>query len=280
MNFETKIAPQYFDSSHHEIDVSRIPEIVHFVIKTLKSFGYEAFLVGGCVRDLILKGHPNDFDVVTDAKPRDILKIFGRKSRAIGRRFRLVHVKDDGEIIEVSTFRKSPKFSRTKRHKRQLLRGDNEFGSISEDVFRRDYTINALYFDVEQKIVIDYVGGFNDIMKKKLCCIGAPSKRFEEDPMRILRAIRFRVALDLTTKDLTLHELTQHGDLLDKLPAARVFYELEKLFLRGFAFETFNELVDLKLIHFLFPTLDKTKTKLENIVHNHSAIKQRCCCLT
>ena len=195
MDFEKKIDPQYFDSSQHKIDSSRIPESAYFVIKTLKSSGYEALLVGGCVRDLILKCHPNDFDVVTDAKPRDILKIFGRKSRAIGRRFRLVHVRDDNEIIEVSTFRKCPKFYQNRRQKNQLVSGDNEFGSISEDVFRRDYTINALYFDVDQKKIIDYVGGFSDIMRKKLCCIGNPLERFEEDPMRILRAIRFRVAL-------------------------------------------------------------------------------------
>ena len=144
---------------------------------------------------------------------------------------------------------------------RKRFKGDNEFGTISEDVFRRDFTINALYFDIDQKVVIDYVGGFYDLTDKKISCIGNPFERFEEDPMRILRAIRFATTLKLTMKNMSLTEFSSYGCLLSNLSAARLYYELEKMFLRGSAAIVFNELVGLNLIHFLFPILDRNNMK-------------------
>ena len=268
MDVRKKPAPKFFNSSHHRIDVGKISEGANFVIETLRSSGYDALLVGGCVRDLILQNVPNDFDVVTNAKPRDIIKIFGRKSRAIGRRFRLVHVRSNNEITEVSTFRKTPRSDKIKKKIHKQFKGDNEFGSIADDVFRRDFTINALYFDIEQKVVIDYVGGFCDLLERKLSCIGKPSERFEEDPMRILRAIRFATTLKLSMKDMNLAEFSRYGCMLDNLSSARLFYELEKLFLRGFATELFSRLVQLNLVQYLFPVLDRNK--MESLAYNHS----------
>ncbi|MEC8147688.1 MAG: polynucleotide adenylyltransferase PcnB [Pseudomonadota bacterium] len=273
MEIRKKNIPEYFGSSRHEIDISKISNCANFVVKQLQSSGYEAFLVGGCVRDLILKNEPHDFDVVTDAKPRDILKIFGRKSRPIGKRFKIVHVKINNEVIEVSTFRKAPKKVRVSRVKKNFVNGDNEFGSISDDVLRRDFTVNALYFDIKKNLVIDYLGGFQDIKRKKLSCIGPASDRFQEDPMRILRAIRFSATLKFELKNLTFDELSQHGYLLDNLSSARLFYELEKLFLRGSASDIFNELVDLNLVHYLFPVLNKHRTKLSNYQSSLKIIK-------
>ena len=268
MDIRKKPAPEFINSSNHKIDVSKISDGTNFVVETLRASGYDALLVGGCVRDLILQNIPNDFDVVTNAKPRDIIKIFGRKSRAIGRRFRLVHVRNNNEITEVSTFRKRPRRNKIEKELNKKLKGDNEFGCISEDVFRRDFTINALYFDIEQQVVIDYVGGFRDLLERKLVCIGKPSERFEEDPMRILRAIRFTTTLKLSMKDMNLAEFSRYGCMLENLSAARLFYELEKLFLRGSAAELFEELVELNLVQFLFPILDRNK--MESSTYNHS----------
>ena len=268
MDIRKKTAPEFINSSHHKIDVSKISDGTNFVIETLNASGYDALLVGGCVRDLILRNIPNDFDVVTNAKPRDILKIFGRRSRAIGRRFRLVHVRNNNEITEVSTFRKRPRRNQTKKKFSKNLKGDNEFGCISEDVYRRDFTINALYFDIKRKVVIDYVGGFRDLLERKLVCIGNPSERFEEDPMRILRAIRFATTLKLSMKDMNVAEFSRYGCMLENLSAARLFYELEKLFLRGSAAKLFEELVELNLVQFLFPILDRNK--MESSTYNHS----------
>ena len=260
--------PRLLNKAHHNIDVSKISDGANFVIRTLKSSGYDAFLVGGCVRDLILQNDPNDFDVVTNAKPNEIIKIFGRQSRPIGKRFKLVHVRSKDEVTEVSTFRRMPRRIKSDKNFRKRLIGDNEFGSISEDVFRRDFTINALYFDIDQKVVIDYVGGFYDLTDRKISCIGNPFERFEEDPMRILRAIRFATTLKLSMKNISLTEFSRCGGLLSNLSAARLFYELEKMFLRGSAAVVFNELVGLNLIHFLFPILDRNN--MEDPVYKRS----------
>ncbi len=268
MDVIKKPDPEFFNSSYHKIDVSKISVGANSVIETLKASGYDALLVGGCVRDLILQNVPNDFDVVTNAKPRDIIKIFGRKSRVIGRRFRLVHVRNNNEITEVSTFRKMPICKKSEKKFKKKLKRDNEFGNISDDVLRRDFTINALYFDVNQKVVIDYVGGFYDLLERKLSCIGEPAERFEEDPMRILRAIRFATTLKLSLTDMNLADLSRYGHMLDNLSSARLFYELEKLFLRGSAAELFNELVKLNLVQFLFPILDRNK--MESSTYNYS----------
>jgi poly(A) polymerase len=166
---------------------------VRKVVRRLVRYGHEAYLVGGCVRDLLLSRRPKDFDVATSAHPEDVRALF-RNSRIIGRRFRLVHVMFHGrKVIEVATFRRNPGPSLDG----QLIRSDNAFGNAEEDAERRDFTINALFYDVEQGHIIDWVGGMYDIRRRLVRTIGEPEKRFREDPIRILRAIKFSGKLDL-----------------------------------------------------------------------------------
>ncbi|MBE29506.1 poly(A) polymerase, partial [bacterium] len=159
-------------------------------IKRITKSGYEAYLVGGCIRDLLLGYEPKDFDIATNATPEQIKKLFNH-SRIIGRRFKLVHVIFSArKFIEVATFRSSK--SNKTSNKGMVLR-DNYYGSLKDDVFRRDFTVNGLYFDIKRSEIIDYVNGLNDLKKLKINMIGNPSERFEEDPVRIIRAVRFKV---------------------------------------------------------------------------------------
>ena len=167
------------------------------VVHDLQNAGYAAEVVGGCVRDLLLGYVPKDFDVVTDAEPDEVRTIF-RRARVIGRRFRLVHVRVGRDVVEVSTYRAAPKRGSAgfEAHAEQgrILR-DNVFGTRDDDARRRDFSINALYYDPVENVVIDYVDGFSDLQRHLLRVIGDPIRRFEEDPVRMLRAVRFAVRL-------------------------------------------------------------------------------------
>jgi poly(A) polymerase len=182
-------------------DEARIDPDVQKVLRRLVRHGHEAYLVGGCVRDLLLDHRPKDFDVATSARPEEVRELF-RNSRIIGRRFRLVHVLfQGGKVIEVATFRKNPKEEpddpSLSGGDELLIRSDNVFGEASDDALRRDFTINALFYDVDRRQILDWVGGMEDVRRRVVHTIGDPETRFREDPVRILRALKFAGRLDL-----------------------------------------------------------------------------------
>jgi poly(A) polymerase len=184
-----------------ELDESRIDPDVQKVVRRLVRHGHEAYLVGGCVRDLLLDRRPKDFDVATSARPEQVRELF-RNSRIIGRRFRLVHVLfQGGKVIEVATFRRNPKDEADEPHmngsEELLIKSDNVFGEASEDALRRDFTINALFYDLSKRQILDWVGGMEDVRRRVVHTIGDPETRFHEDPVRILRALKFAGRLDL-----------------------------------------------------------------------------------
>ena len=237
--------------SEHGISFSGISDGASRVMNMLLSHGFDAYLVGGGVRDLLLKKKPTDFDIATNATPVQISKIF-KRSRMIGRRFKLVHVRVKSEIVEVATFRRSPG-SENDLTRQGMIRRDNDFGNIEEDVVRRDFTVNALYLDYSTMNVHDYVGGFRDLNDGILRLIGDPETRFSEDPVRVLRAVRFAESFDFKMTGFTKPQLQKFGGQLKHIPSARLFGEMNKLFLRGVAKRTFSSLRDLGLLHHLLP---------------------------
>jgi poly(A) polymerase len=228
------------------------------VLYRLNKAGYQAFLVGGCVRDSILELHPKDFDVATDATPEEVKVLFGN-CRLIGRRFRLAHVRFGREIIEVATFRAAANHDDDDHHSDEegrILR-DNVYGSIDEDVWRRDFTCNSLYYNIADFSIWDYTGGFDDIRDRRIVLIGDPEKRMREDPVRMLRAIRFAAKLGFEIDDAVIHAIDHHAHLLTNVPAARLFDEFLKLFQAGNAERTFDLLRDHSLFREMFPATDE-----------------------
>jgi len=246
------------------------------VLSRLQEAGYASLLVGGCVRDLMLGREPKDFDVVTDARPEQIRAAF-RNARLIGRRFRLAHVHFGREIIEVATFRASPRAGamevdeemddasseaeprRTQRSRDgqsdesgRLLR-DNVFGTQEEDALRRDFTVNALYYNFRDDAVMDYVGGVKDLKRGILRVIGDPVERYREDPVRMLRAVRFAAKLGFRIEPASAAPIHDMGMLLLEVPPARMFEEMLKLFHGGYALATFEMLRQYGLFKYLFP---------------------------
>ena len=232
------------------------------VIQRLQEAGYDGYLVGGCVRDLLIGRLPKDFDVATDASPGQIEVLFDR-SRIIGRRFRLVHVtfgrRHDREVIEVATYRAPPGSSsrrkpggRPVRSRQGRILDDNVFGTIDADAVRRDVTINALYYDPVREIVLDFVRGIDDAQKRTLRMIGNPEQRFKEDPVRMLRLIRFKAKLGLTIDPRSARKINQCAGLIDDVPGARLFDEAFKLFHQGAGAETWKELNRTPLAKRLF----------------------------
>lgn len=232
------------------------------VVHDLQEAGFQAYLVGGCVRDLIVGRQPKDFDVSTDAKPEQIKKAF-RNARIIGRRFKLVHVRFGYEVIEVATFRadandrdRVTSQEMSEGDQGQLLR-DNVYGTIEEDVVRRDFRANALYYDPEREEVLDFVGGLKDIAAQRLISIGEPKQRFREDPVRMLRVVRFAAKLGFTMEAEAKEMIEEEGKLLAHVSAARLFEEVLKLFHGGAAFDTYNMLRKFGLFKYLFPFTDQ-----------------------
>ncbi|MEW5771749.1 MAG: polynucleotide adenylyltransferase PcnB [Pseudomonadota bacterium] len=235
------------------------------VTRTLKEAGYGAFLVGGAVRDLLLGNEPKDFDVATDATPDEVRKVF-RRSRIIGRRFQIVHVYCGPDVIEVTTFRaaapqpedvenEEAEGSRVTADDGMLLR-DNVFGSHEEDAARRDFTVNALYYDPETQEVWDWHGGVADAQKKVLRMIGDPEQRFREDPVRMLRAARFAAKLDFHIDAATRAPIARLANMLERIPTARLFDEMMKLLLSGHAERGVRQLRAEGLHHGTLPMLD------------------------
>lgn len=260
-------------ASEHHIDESKICGQARYVVETLLKAGYEAYLVGGCVRDLVLGIEPKDFDVSTNAHPEQICEHFNN-SRLIGRRFRIVHVYYHRNNIEVSTFRaqasKASQPASSAGANGRILR-DNTFGTIEEDAIRRDFTINALYYDIESSEVLDYCNGYEDLQARKICMIGDPETRYSEDPVRMLRALRFRAKLDLSIEEDTQKPIKSMGHLLSGIPPARLFDEIIKLFHSGYAMRCFQELDNFHLLEVLFPMTHEALNHDESfslLIHN------------
>ncbi len=246
--------------AHHPISRDDISDNALKVLYRLNKAGYDAYLVGGCVRDLMLGLRPKDFDVVTNATPEQIKGLF-RNCRLIGRRFRLAHVVFGREIIEVATFRghhsdsdnndKAKHASKQSDHG-QLLR-DNVFGSIEEDAERRDFTLNAMYYNIADYSVHDFANGMQAIQSRKIEMIGDPEVRYREDPVRMLRAVRFAAKLDMQIAQASANPIPALASLLANIPPARLFEEVLKLFLSGQGLATFKLLQEFNLFGQLFP---------------------------
>ncbi len=223
----------------------------------LDKSGHRACLVGGGVRDLLLDRQPKDFDVATDATPEQIRGLF-RNSRIIGRRFRLVHIRFGREIIEVATFRGHSEDSpRSELNTEGRIVRDNTFGEIEEDAIRRDFTANALYYDINDFSILDYANGLADIESRTLRMIGDATTRYQEDPVRMLRAVRFAAKLDFEIEENAASAIYNCAELLAGIPAARLFDETVKLFHSGNASRVFELLRHYGLLQFLVPALDE-----------------------
>ncbi len=239
----------------HGIAVQQLCPHATEVVRRLQQEGYEAYIVGGSVRDLLLGKVPKDYDVATDAIPEEVKTVFPR-ARLIGRRFRLAHVRMGGTLIEVATFR-GPQVNEDDDHQHQngrILR-DNVWGSLEEDAVRRDFTINALFLDPVNGDIQDFVGGYKDLSERKLRLIGDAPTRYREDPVRLLRAARFVAKLGVELGEKTEKPVKEMAPLLKDIPPARLFEEVCKLFMTGHASRTLEALQRFQLTRALFPVL-------------------------
>ena len=250
---EHVLVPRIIPRAEHGISRKNISNGALRVLYRLHESGFKAFLVGGAVRDLLLGGHPKDFDVATDATPEQIRTLF-RNCRLIGRRFRLAHVVFGREIVEVATFRGIGEVGDSDRHvvDGRIVR-DNVYGGIEEDAIRRDFTINALYYDIADFSVRDYVGGIEDLRQRRMHLIGDPAQRYREDPVRMLRAARLAAKLDFSLSAETEAPIAELAPLLADVAPARLFDESLKLFLAGHGLESLRRLHHLGLLGQLFP---------------------------
>ena len=274
---EQKPVRKIIPRDEHPISRRDISDSALKVLHRLRSQGHEAYLVGGCIRDLLLGLHPKDFDVATSASPEEIRSLF-RNSRIIGRRFKLIHVVFGREVIEVATFRASHDADSDDHHRDKshhsdsgrILR-DNVYGSLEDDAIRRDFTINALYYTTEDFSIHDFCNGQRDIDQKVIRLIGDPVRRYHEDPVRMLRAVRFAAKLDFTIEESTAAPIRELGSLLSDIPSARLFDESLKLFLSGHGRKTLQFLQDYDLFATLFPSaasalkLDEKNSLLLNL---------------
>jgi poly(A) polymerase len=257
-------APNIVPRSQHLISRANISEGALKVLYRLKSGGYQAYLVGGCVRDLLLGREPKDFDVATDATPEEVKSLF-RSCLLIGRRFRLAHVRVGREVIEVATFRAGPNAEERDDHLTPTGRilSDNVYGTQEEDAWRRDFTVNALYYNIRDFSVVDYMGGMEDLKAGALRLIGDPERRYREDPVRMLRAVRFASRLGFRLHPQTEEPLWDLGYLLADIPPARLFDEVLKLFLGGFAVQVYELLRHYGLFGYLFPMTEDSLAQEE-----------------
>ena len=251
--------PRVIPRPDHIVSRKHIPQHALKVLYRLNNAGYHSYLVGGGVRDLLLGSEPKDFDVATDARPEEVRKAFSN-CRLIGRRFRLAHVHFGRDIIEVATFRGTgngddDRGDVVQDQQGRLLR-DNLYGSMEEDAWRRDFTINGLYYSIDDFSIIDYVGGMEDIERRLIHLIGDPETRYREDPVRMLRAVRFAAKLDFNIEGETAAGIHRFGHLLGEIAPARLFDECLKLFMAGYGRTTFELLREYGLFAELFPATD------------------------
>lgn len=251
-----------------EFEEGRIDPDAAKVVKRLTRAGYEAYLVGGAVRDLLIGRQPKDFDVATSARPDDVRRLF-RNSRIIGRRFRLVHVLfSGGKVIETATFRRPPEESAS-QNEDLLIRNDNVFGDAHQDAYRRDFTINGLFYDLEYNMVLDWVGGLPDIERRAVHTIGNPMVRFQEDPVRILRAIKFAAQLDLGVTPDVYDAMVQCRGALRKAARPRLFEEVLRLLRSGASRRAFWLAWETGVLDVLLPELS---TYLADLPENDSSV--------
>jgi poly(A) polymerase len=256
--------------ANHNISRDDISANALKVLYRLHRAGFSAYLVGGCIRDLLLEHHPKDFDIATNASPEQVKDLFSN-CRLIGRRFRLAHVHFGRDIIEVATFRSYHAASAVQNVHGMILQ-DNVYGTMEEDVLRRDFTVNALYYNIADFSVVDFVSGMKDLQNKELKLIGDPQVRYREDPVRMLRAIRFAAKLGFSIAPQSSTPIHTLSKLLANIPAARLFEEYSKLFLTGHAMATFKLLCEYGLFKQLFPRTDKflpqSSLFIENALRN------------
>ncbi len=250
-------SPRIIPRSEHNISRANISRNAVKVLYRLKDAGYQAFIVGGGVRDLLLERQPKDFDIATDASPEQVRGLFSN-ARLIGRRFRLVHVRFRDEIVEVATFRGLGNED-LESEDRQVLDAtgriikDNSFGSIEEDAWRRDFTVNALYYNIADFSIWDFVDGMQDIESRSIRLIGDPATRYREDPVRMVRAARLAAKLDLQIHPDTAGPIPGLAHLIDGVPSARLFDEFLKVFQTGNALASYRRLREHGLFAHLFP---------------------------
>ena len=246
--------PVILGAAEHGIDPRLLSSNAIRVTSSLQEAGYKAFVVGGAVRDLLLGIKPKDFDIATNATPDQVKRLF-RRAFIIGKRFQIVHVMFGQDLLEVTTFRGAGESSAPKDEHGRVLR-DNNFGPQHEDAMRRDFTINAMYYDPATQEVLDYHGGIADIKAKTLRIIGQPEARYREDPVRMLRVVRFAAKLQFTIDPTTREPIPVMAPLINNVPAARVFDEMLKLLMSGHALACLQQLRKEGLHHGLLPLLD------------------------
>ena len=247
---------EQYSKEDHGIFQKDIDSDVFFISDILINNGYQAFVVGGCIRDILLGKEPKDFDIATDASPSEICKLFSH-AKIIGRRFKIVHVYvNEKKYFEVSTFRSNIK-SKTNQKKfkktQGMIKRDNVFGTISQDAFRRDFTINSLYLDLDSEILYDYVNGVHDIKEKKIRSIKQPSVSYQEDPVRMLRAIRFESKLGLKLTNDCKESIIKMSHLINNVSPYRLFDEILKIMHSGNGERGYKELKKTNLFKCLFP---------------------------
>ena len=243
------------------IEESAISVNANKVISRLQENGFQAYLVGGCIRDLLLRKTPKDFDIATDAQPEEVRELF-RNSLIIGKRFRIVHVRFGREIIEVTTFRGPHADEYDENHSDSgMTLNDNVYGTFEEDVFRRDFTMNAIYYEPQGKEIIDLADGTADIESQIIRTIGDPTGRLREDPVRMLRATRFQAKLEFSLESDLESSIRSLGHLLQDVPPARLFEEVLKLFLSGYGTAAFDSMMENDIYGWLFPD---SKRSMEN----------------
>ncbi|AEM48162.1 poly(A) polymerase [Acidithiobacillus ferrivorans SS3] len=254
--------------NEHNVSRRQISEGALQVLNGLHRAGFQAYLVGGSVRDLLLGREPKDFDVATDAHPEQVRKLFRRNARLIGRRFILVHVQFGHEIIEVATFRGSANGKENEASERSetgRILADNVYGSLEEDARRRDFTANALYYNIADRSILDFSTGMEDLQAGRLRVIGDPEQRYREDPVRMLRAVRFAAKLGFIMDAAAQAPIATCRERLQEVPSARLFEETLKLFLNGNAQTSFEHLRQQGLFAALFPQVD---VLLDNAEHS------------
>lgn len=251
-----------YHANEHGIDPRLIDSDAQYVVRRLKEAGFEAYIVGGSVRDLLTKNIPKDFDISTAARPEQIKSIFGRNCLLIGRRFRLAHIRFGHKIIEVSTFR-------TGESEGELIVHDNQWGTPEQDVMRRDFTINGLFYDPANQTIIDYVGGWDDILKHTLRSIGDPVIRFKQDPVRMIRLLKFQARFGFSICPEAREALRICREELTKSSPARILEEIFRMLESGASFKFFHLLTDAGLMNLIFPSITRflNNNREESVYH-------------
>lgn len=265
--------PLIIGEDEHKIPRKYLDDNASKVVYRLSDSGYDAYLVGGCIRDLLLKQRPKDFDVATNAHPEEAHELF-KRSRLIGRRFKLLHVRFGREIIEVATFRASHDSqtdedpNKGKQSDSGLILRDNVYGTIEEDALRRDFTINALYYCLKDHSIYDYAKGYEDLQLGLIRMIGNPESRYREDPVRMLRAVRFAAKLNFEIEESTEAPIKALSSLLQDIAPARLFDELLKLFQSGHAVSAYYLMKEYQLLGQLLPQTTKLVEQGDNLTES------------